>query len=64
MQDLRVVNHDIFVRTYDMTNFPNEQQGQATAPPAPEGFVTRADLDRELESQETDDITTDDDGDH
>ena len=41
LQDMRVVNHDVFCDTYDVSMFPHELQGRATAPPVPEGFVTR-----------------------
>lgn len=52
LNDLRVVNHDIFVRTYDMSNFPNEKQGVATAPPAPTGFVTRDELNIDIDNND------------
>lgn len=41
MDDMRVVNHDIFVSTYDVSMFKGEKQVEAKDPPAPEGFVTR-----------------------
>lgn len=41
LQDMWVVNHDVFVTTYDMTNFAMETQGSAVAPPKPAGFAMR-----------------------
>lgn len=39
--DMRVVNHDVFCDTYDVSMFPDEVQGKTTAPEVPKGYVTR-----------------------